>query len=421
MSDFDFGGAYANTARTLTQVDAAPDELAHIRALTRLNTVQSGMLEDRQAADERLRNILQGANYFDSALPMSTNLMRLGGAAMQAGDVTAGQALTLHAARTKAAESRDVYSQALAKGRGVEASIKQHTLLGNLYSAVNDQRSLDVANGIMERVTGEPTPEEVRTYDPRVIDVYRQAAITEANRLRAEHDAETEDLGRQRLSDLNASRAANLAFRKQVEQRRAQAQGRDRANAGKDVGLPSRDEVQAARDALVDQPFMRGLDPNAQRRAANDLASEARLLRKQSEGRLDAGMALQRALVNKIARGDFSVEAATGLGGAIGRATGDRLGSATRPTYGRRGATPADAIEAPADPKQRIPNTYYKTPKGVFLYLGNGQWVAPDPTLMKQATQSAPAQGGGVSALPMAPTLSPEDEEDEEDLTDERE
>jgi hypothetical protein len=407
--EFDFGGAYADTERTLLQNNQAPDDLEHIRSISRINNANAGILEDRRAAEGRLADVLRQTQPIDTSQPMSSQLLRLGGQAMQAGDVQTGRQLLVNSTQARAAEAREKYSQSLGIGRQTKRDLDLANYYYQLLGGVKDQQTLDMANREFERVSREPTPQEFQVYDPQRIAMARQGLMTMRDQLRLRHDQIIEGLRRDSLDERTSYHDLVLEQRAAEAEQRAERAKRNRANAGKDVGSPTRDEVAQADAILQREGHAKSMDAQQRKTAAFDLAARARAIRKQEN--IDSATAYQRAFQEMVAGGDFAVQAATGLQRFLPQGM-----QTQRSTYGqpRPGNTPQRAIPAPRDPKDRVPNTYYITPqRGVMLWLGDGRWQAPDARLLQQEQQGRPSTPSTVIPVPF--------EEEDEGLEEEPE
>lgn len=368
MSDWDFGGAYVRTAGALQNMEQQqqlfPLTMQHEQATTRLNNANAAIAEQRVQADKNMADLMQGMTIADGE-SNSGITMKMAGVAMKAGDAVTARDLLLRASQMHADEARQAQTAAMTAKYQSDMRIKVADRYHQLLSGVRSQADLDAANFMFQSEFGQPGV--VTTYDPNAIGVVQQSLLKAKDRIYADHLAAVEGQADRRISNTQDYRAQLLDIRRAAEARRAAAAQDKTKNAGKDVGSPGKVEIDSARDLLDREGKSQGLDAGSQRTAAFDLASRARALRRQNPG-LDAGEAMQRALVDQVNDGYFSVQKATGLNGLLGR---------TKNVYGRPGGSAEKPAPVPADRSTMKPQTYYSTPKGTLLYLGGGKWQVP--------------------------------------------
>ena len=227
-------------------------------------------------------------------------------------------------------------------------------------NGVKTKEDFERANNIFHQEFGEAPPQ--MEYDPRAVQVLKDSAIRVRDQMYQEHARAMEGVARARAADTASYHSESIKLRKAEEDRKVEHDRVLAKNGGQDVGAPSKGEVDAARDIIEGSGKAKGLDDTSSRSAAFDLASRARVLRRQNQG-LSAGEAHQRALVEQIEDGYY----ATKKGGVF---SGDRA------TY-RNGTSVEGALPAPKDLKTLKPQKYYQTPKGPLLYLGDGKWQVP--------------------------------------------
>jgi hypothetical protein len=386
MSDWDFGGAYADTAKKMQDLSQSaekhPLDLEHTRATTRYNNAVAGQMEHKVSAEKELARIMSGV-ALDTTQPASVNIMRLGAAAMQAGDGDTAKEFLLRASQAQTTEAQQGLAKTRAARVEAEAKIKQSDWYAEKVTGVGSQEDLDALNQTFEALYGEKAP--AMQYSPRLVKVLREGSLKMADRLRQEHNIVMEDVAKQRVTNTAAYRGELLKIRQAELDRRKLRDSADKKEGGKDVGSPSTVEQRAATALLDGDPRSKGLDTNAKTRAAFELASRAKALRKSNPG-LSASEAMGRTYTELVEEGFFALEKSW------------LPFSKGKPTFGKPGGAPHQAIALPSDPSARKPNTYYQTPKGVFLYLGDGKWKAP----------AAASAGAGAD-------LEDEDDDDAED------
>lgn len=391
--EWDFGGAYADTEARLEQTarerEMAPLELAHKQSVARLNNAQAAVMENNLQSEQRLQSILAGTRLDDPDQSPSSAIMQMAGAVARGGDPKTASQLLLRAAQAQAQTSRESYYGARAKYQLVNAQAKMADRYAQLLSAVDSPESFANANAIFEREFGEAAP--AMQYNPETVRLLRESSIKMRDRLYAEHTAEMERLARERADDTRDYRNRSLDLRRQAERRRQEEADRKAKVGGKDVGAPSKTEVEQAMLILKREGKDVGLGNGGAGTAAFDVASLAKTLRRNNPG-LSASEAMERALVQRIAEGYFTEKKASGIRGFLGGKSA---------AYGRPGGAPSRAIELPKDLNSRKPNTYYNTPKGPLLYLGDGKWQMPQA-------------GGSSSGFGGAAPPEEDDEEEEE-------
>lgn len=370
MSNWDFGGAFADTAGKLLNQDIArqraPIALAHEQATTRLNNANASVIENRLSADKEMAQIMRGVG-FDPEEPQSTSLMKMATAAMKAGDATTAREVMLRASQARAAESNDAYRTAQTDKARTDQAIKLTDRYANLVGQAQSQEELDVANFLFEAETGQPG--SLQVYDPEAVELLRNSTIKFRDQVYANHTKTMERIAEARLRNTAGYRTQSIALREAELARKKAKDAADTKVGGKDVGAPTRTEITQAGDLLTRAAEAKGLDKETRRTAAFDLASRARALRKANPG-LDAGEATERAFREQVAEGFYQTRQATSLWGKI---TGR-----TETSYGRPGASIDRPMAVPKDRSTMKPGTFYTTPKGTLQYLGDGKWKVPE-------------------------------------------
>lgn len=386
MSDWDFGGAYANVQRKFVDIAGAeqeqeqarqlfPTKLAHDQATTRLNNANAALMEDSLQSKQNLAKISQGLELGQPGATQSTNIMKMAGAAMQAGDATLAQTLTLRASQVHTQEAREAEYTAQAKRQETEAKIKKADRYGKLLGAVRDEKDFQAANLMFAAEFGEEPP--LKVYDPAQVDLARRSTIKMADALRAEHDAAMEEIARRRLGNTQSYRQQVLNLRQQDLNRKVERDKLAQKVDGKDIGSPTKSELTTADGFLDNEGKLKGLDPAARIAAASDLAGGARARRKRNPG-MSMPEAMQQEYAELVKDGYFGSKQSTTMFG---------FGTKTTPIYGKPGGSPERAIAVPSNRALMKPNLFYNTPKGPLLYLGNGKWKA----------QAAASSGGSGS------------------------
>lgn len=371
MSEWDFGGAYAGTAKTLQDTELARlsfgDEQAHRQSLTRLNNANASSVEHRVASEQRISQIMNGMSLTEGEQG-SAAIMKLAGVAMQAGDATTARDLILRAAQAQQYESQALRYATLASKDKFQMEAKKGEEFAELMRGVkvseNPREAFELAKQVMLDRYGEEIDAE---YDPRLVDLLENSATSLRDRAYAQHLAEKRKIDGARLTETRRYHDETLKIRQAAEERRRLTAGANTKAGGKDVGAPTTSETKTAKTLLQQQGKLKGLDTDTQARASSELAARARALRKANPG-LDHSEASQRALVEMTTEGYFATERATGLRGLVG---------GTKKVYGKPGATADRPLPVPKD-KSFKTGTYYSTPKGTLLYLGDNKWQVPD-------------------------------------------
>lgn len=411
---WNFGGAFAETEGTLQQnaqkreafpleqkkrmqdlaagqveLDQAPIKAEQVRAAARLNNANASILENTLATTQRMSRLSQGFELKEGESP-SAALLRLAALAAKGGDGGAAQELIKNAAQAQA-------SEALTALRGVQMTREEARLqakmaerYGQLLGTVRGPEDFARANAAFEQEFGEVAPQ--MEYDPEMVRVLRDSAIKYRDQVYAEHLKVTEEQAERRIRDNRNYRGAILQIRRDAETRKAKAAEADDKNAGKDVGAPTRHEITYAENMTKLEPKTKDMAPEDRRVAAFDIAARAKGLRRNNPG-LSADEAAARAFAEMQAEGYFSTMEQSGLRGVFG---------GTRVQYGKPGASASKPLDVPVkDGKPDVgalkPSMFYKTPKGVLQFLGQGRWKAPEPN------------------APRAPARSTEPDEDEDD------
>lgn len=389
MSDWNFGGVYADTAGKLQAQEQSrqlfPVQLAHEAATTRLNNANAQLVEQRATSEKNMASLMQGMELGDGTAT-SANIMKLAGVAMKSGDPTTARELLMRASQAHAQESREAQYKAQQQRYLAETQMKKADRYGQLMRGVKNQQELDAANFIYQAEFGE-TPALI-DYDPAVVARVQQGATKLRDQIYADHTATMEELAKQRLRNTQGYRAASLGIRQADLERKIEKDRTSKKEGGKDVGSPTKSEIDQAKNILGQDGKLQGLDSASQRTASFDLASRARALRKANPG-LDAGEAMTRALTEQVQEGYYTTKKATGFF--------DKLLGRQKAAYGRPGASAGNPLTVPQDRSTMKSGTYYTTPKGTLLYLGGGKWQVPEA-----------ASRGGAGA-------PPEDDEDEEE------
>lgn len=389
MSDFDFGGAFANTQKTLQETSQAaeshPLEMQHLRATTRASNAYADLADNKVKAEKNMQDIMGGLTL-DPKASQSATMMQLAGASMKAGDAVTARELMARAAQAQTQEARILEYTARQKTAETTLHLKQADRYTALMSGVKTKQDFDAANAIFEREFGEKPPQP--DFDPRIVKVLQDSAIKARDKIYQEHAKAMEGLARAREADMASYHREEIGLRKgELERKKERDKVLDK-NGGKDIGAPTKGEIDAAGDVIAREGKGKGMSTEGARSAAFDLASRARALRKQNPG-LSAGEAHQRAFVEQVEDGHYAFE----KGG---------WGSSGKNTY-RTGASPENPLPAPTDRSKLKGQTYYSTPKGTLLYLGNGKWQVPE----------APSAGGASGAGGDAGDAGDEEEEEE--------
>lgn len=371
--EWNFGGAYADTEARLVETDQKremfPLEVTHKQSIARLNNAQAAIMENNLRSDQQMRSIMEGLQLDDPDESPSSAIMRMAGAAARAGDPKSASEMLLRAAQLQSQTARQSASAAAARTSLVNAQVKMADRYATLIANVRSQEEFDTANAIFAREFPGETP-IVTQYDPETVRLLRDSSIKMRDRLYADHSKEMERLANERLEDTRKYRKGVLDLRERAEQRRKEEADRKAKVGGKDVGAPSKTEIEQAMLLLKREGKDVGLGKGGAGTAAFDVASLAKSLQQNNHG-LGAGEAMERALVQRIAEGYFVEKRAGGLRGFMGQ---------RETSYGRPGGNPNRALTLPKDLASRKPNTYYNTPKGPLLYLGDGKWQAPAST-----------------------------------------
>lgn len=389
MADFDFGGAFLGPLAEAQRFDVleerrAPD-LAHLASITRLQNSQAGAAESRAAAEQKLSAILAGGIPEGSA---SNQMNYLAGAAAKAGAPQLAKDFMLRGVQIKTQEVRQATADRAARATEITNAMKHAELANKLYGGVESQQDLDKANLILSQVTGEEVPPQFQIYNPATIDFLRRASMNEFQRVKLEQ-AGDEAASRQADRRSRASyRALNYDIRRAAETRRTNAAADKAKLAGRDVGAPTKAEMEMAASMLSADKASMPADLVEAKNAAADIASRGRYLRKQNPA-LDATEAMQRAFIELKESGAFVTTPASGFFGK------------PKTSYARRGASAESAIELKSmpDASKLKEGNFYKAPGGTF------QWKGGKPVRVTST---------GVK-IPVAPAADDDEGEEEDD------
>lgn len=304
---WDFGGAFASTAGELQQQDIRaarePASLALLEANADLAKTKAAEAAHEFSAQKQTENLMKQMSVTGLARG-SAGATKLAEIFAQAGNPNAASQMMVRASQMSAQEAAAEAAKARQNASEAQRSIKMAERYGALLGGVRSQQDLDRANMVFMSEFGEATPPELQRYDPRMVEILRQATMTQAERERLalqEADLRRRQGDSEKLRQLRAAQTA--AAEALAEQRREKGKV-DKKVGGKDIASPTKSQQQAATDLMIADGVHGQMSENDRKVAAFDLASYAKSLQRQNPA-LDFSQALQRAFVEEKSRGAY--------------------------------------------------------------------------------------------------------------------
>lgn len=302
--------------------------------------------------------------------------------AFKAGYGESGEALATKASALTEQGAATALKQGAAAEQHYKTAQAELALAGQLLGNVTDQASWDASNRMWEQMTGRPSPYAKQPYSPELVAQLRNQSLTIKDQLTQHMQQWREQQAAAAKQALDKYRERELAVREQTNRIRAADLAARQKAGGKnaDVGSPSKDEQNAAQDALT------RAYPNLSPDQANDIAyraaSIARAIRKANPG-LDASMALQQAILQLKPNLDQNSKTEGILSRAVDMFKGER-----KPDTSQLGTTPQQPYTQVPKPGERAPG-YYQTPDGHVRQWNGKGW--------SQETFDQKGQGNGAA------------------------
>jgi hypothetical protein len=208
----------------------------------------------------------------------------------QAAKVVAEGALTA----TRLATEQSVKSQQHL--RQIQSADDTLTAVSGYYDGVTSQEEFDRANGVVNAVTGVPSPLAGQTWSPHLASVLKNSQMTARQRALLPYEQgklEAAAAAADALARARAERSKQYDAELALKREKAERDGKNGGAGGKDVGAPTRGELEQAARAVRDR--YTELPSEDLIRYSDLIASDARAIRKQNPG-VSQDEAIQRAI-----------------------------------------------------------------------------------------------------------------------------
>ncbi len=203
-------------------------------------------------------------------------------------------------------------------------------------------------------------------YDPDVVAYLNEQALTAYQKAQLDLTA-SRDATNKRQADARIDNAKNLASIAKARLKLAQEAAERAAKTGKSASAPNQDEVKAASAAIISQVF-NGKPPTtveakaALTAGASSVAARTQALLRENKA-LDYETALNRAIIESQAAGDWEVDEPGKVAAFFGADTDVKFG---------KGKTPDTAMPLPENPKKLVRGKFYITARGKAKWNGKG-------------------------------------------------
>lgn len=360
----------------LQQEKLGPAELAQKVAGARYTSALADKVEMDVAADRKAAALMtaQMAGNGQSGSIGGAQPSSLSGLLYSQAQIWAAAGKPEMAARLTAQASQAASHEATARAADVRAKLSQFSLqkqqigmMSNLLGGVKDEESWQAANSAFEKETGQASPFKDTPYDPKLVETLQDSLMTAYQK--AVLDTKVKALGitaSNVASEIQhrATQDAIAAERLRVSQAR---ELRMQKAGGKDVGFPSKGEIDAAARLIGSDLEGDDLD-----NAATAVAAKARELRKKNPG-LNGDDAMRQALQQVRNAGEIQPGKRGGLFGI-----GSEKGSFSVP----------QPLPASGKASDLVKGQIYKGPKGNFRWTGKG-WEAVGAAPAKAASDGS--------------------------------
>lgn len=281
-----------------------PVELAQKAASTRYTGALADHLETENAADKKVAAFMAQQAASGGGAPgqpqsVSQRLLGLSDLYSQAGQPTKAAQYAQWASSAAAHESTASAAQVRQKFEEFQMNAGMIDKAVKLFGGVKDATSWDEMNAAVEKETGKPSPFANTPYDPKLVDLLKGQATTEFQKQelslrRAANEARLADIksAMSHRTTQDGISSERLRISQQRETRLAKG-------GGKDVGSPSKVEVEAA--ARLIGPDLEGDEKDT---AAFTVAANAKAIRVKNKG-MSSDDALRQALLQAKQSGDF--------------------------------------------------------------------------------------------------------------------
>lgn len=299
--DMELGQAFMAPQLQMQQIEAsrAQQQLAQVQAA-------QGQFELGQA--QKMSWLMGGMGTPEGAVQQAVDipdmLDQVAQRFMGAGLPEKAGKLAADAAQIRERRANEKQNQALAMKQYNEGLIQAINLSKDILFNVRSQSDLDRANALWVARTGTMSPLAGEPYSPETMQQFQDEMLSAQGKLTSQDREANRALREAEQASRDDMRKSILALKEQtLEQRKREAEAREKAG-GKDVGTPTKEEIQQASRLVVAKYKSFKDEKDILNQAGFDIASEAKALRKANPG-LSAGEALQQAFAKAEAAGDF--------------------------------------------------------------------------------------------------------------------
>ena len=274
--------------------------------------------------------------------------------------------LAADAAQIRERRANEKQNLALSMKQYNEGMLKAIDLSREILFNVRSPEDLERANALWAARTGTMSPLAGEMYSPELMQRFQDEMLSAKGHLTSQDRAANQALKEAEQASRNDMRKSIIALKEQtLEQRKREADLREKTG-GKDVGTPTKEEIQQASRLIVAKYKSFKDEKDIREQAGFDIASEAKALRKANPG-LSAGEALQQAFAKAEAAGDF-------------QETSKWLGMSKAPEYKTGKKAPAEAAVPPAGERVVGKTSIVKDGKTyVWTEVGGQRGWAPAP------------------------------------------